>query len=386
MQNLVSIWLALDFRKKAVVVGATLAMFLAVLGLARMAGSPQMVLLYAGLESSAAGQIVAALDQRGVAHEVRGDAIYVDSRDRDSLRMALAAEGMPAAGGGGYELLDGLTGFGTTSQMFDAAYWRAKEGELARTILAVPEIKTARVHIAQTLQGPFRKEERPTASVTVTTSTGSLTPEQAQALRHLVASAIAGMRPDDVQVIDAVGGLIPSSQDGKQGPRSGSSRRDQAERGTPAGGPGRTRQGRCRGFGRPHHRKRTGDRAEVRSARSGRDLIRDRGTQRKLHPARGDVTVASNLPEGDAASGSNGQAQASETRERVNYEVSETQRELLREPGGIRRLTVAVLIDGETVVAQTARPAGRREATRNWQSCGNSWLPQSALMKRAAMS
>ena len=156
MQNLISIWSALDLRKKAIVLGATVAMFLAVLGLARMAGSPQMVLLYAGLEAGTAGEIVTALDQRGVAYEVRGDSIFVDANDRDSLRMALAAEGLPSAGGGGYELLDSLTGFGTTSQMFDAAYWRAKEGELARTILAVPEVKTARVHISQAPGSPLR--------------------------------------------------------------------------------------------------------------------------------------------------------------------------------------------------------------------------------------
>ncbi len=61
-------------------------------------------------------------------------AIYVDAAQRDSLRMVLAGQGLPATGGAGYELLDSLSGFGTTSQMFDAAYWRAKEGELARTI------------------------------------------------------------------------------------------------------------------------------------------------------------------------------------------------------------------------------------------------------------
>ena len=102
MQNLISIWSALDLRKKAIVLGATVAMFLAVLGLARMAGSPQMVLLYAGLEAGTAGEIVTALDQRGVAYEVRGDSIFVDANDRDSLRMALAAEGLPSAGGGWY--------------------------------------------------------------------------------------------------------------------------------------------------------------------------------------------------------------------------------------------------------------------------------------------
>jgi len=57
--------------------------------------------------------------------------------------MTLAAEGLPAAGAAGYELLDQLSGFGTTAQMFDAAYWRAKEGELARTILSIPEVRAA---------------------------------------------------------------------------------------------------------------------------------------------------------------------------------------------------------------------------------------------------
>src|SRR5690606_7745693 len=116
---------------------------------------------------------------------------------RDGLRMALAAEGLPAAGAAGYELLDSLSGFGSTSQMFDAAYWRAKEGELARTILAVPEIKSARVHISQAPDDPFRRKDRPTASVTVATISGTLPKTQADALRHLVAAAVASMRPED---------------------------------------------------------------------------------------------------------------------------------------------------------------------------------------------
>jgi flagellar M-ring protein FliF len=72
----------------------------------------------------------------------------------------------------------------------------------------------------------------------------------------------------------------------------------------------------------------------------------------------GEVTVASNLPEGDAANGAQGQSQSSETRERVNYEVSETQREILRAPGGIRRMTVAVMVDGAVTVAA--------DGTRSW--------------------
>lgn len=103
-----------------------------------MAAQPSMTLLYSGLEPGAAGEVVQALEQRGVVHEVRGRAIYVESGQRDELRMTLASEGLPQNNSKGYELLDTLSGFGTTAQMFDAAYWRAKEGELARTNRVVP--------------------------------------------------------------------------------------------------------------------------------------------------------------------------------------------------------------------------------------------------------
>ena len=113
----------------------------AVLGLARMAAQPSMALLYAGLEPGPAGEVIEALEARGVQIQVEGGSILVPATERDALRMTLAAEGLPTNSTKGYELLDGLSGFGTTSQMFDAAYWRAKEGELARTILSSPSIR-----------------------------------------------------------------------------------------------------------------------------------------------------------------------------------------------------------------------------------------------------
>ena len=354
LQNLMSLWSSFDARRRIIVIGATLAVFLAIMGLARMAGTPGMALLYAGVDASSAGEVVGALDQRGVTYEVRGDSIYVDAAQRDSLRMTLAAEGLPAAGAAGYELLDGLSGFGTTSQMFDAAYWRAKEGELARTILANPQIKAARVHIAQAPAQSFRRDQRPTASVTVTTTMGSFAVAQADALKHLVAAAVAGMLPQDVSVIDSVGGLIQAVGDDAG---TGSTAQDRAteiranvERLLAARvGPGR---------------------AVVEVAL---DLITESETvlERKFDPQGrvaissetqeksnsstepgGDVTVASNLPEGDAAGGASGQSQTSETSERLNFEVSETTREVTRAPGSIRKLSVAVLVDGQQVVAE----------------------------------
>ena len=116
-----------------------------------------MTLLYAGLDPAAAGEVITALEQRGIAYSVQGDAIYVDGSKRDQSRMALAQEGLPKGGGAGYELLDDLNGFGTTAQMFDAAYWRAKEGELARTILVIPQVRAARVHLANQQSRPFAR-------------------------------------------------------------------------------------------------------------------------------------------------------------------------------------------------------------------------------------
>ncbi len=349
VQNVAATWNALDATRRVVVIAATIAMFLAVLGLSRMAATPNMALLYAGLDGAAAGDVVAALEARGVAYEVAGDSIRVDSAMRDELRMMLASEGLPATGAAGYELLDGLSGFGTTSQMFDAAYWRAREGELARTILAVPSIRAARVHIAKAPAQPFRTEEHPTASITVTTSGGGLPPAQARALQHLVAAAVSGMRPEDVAIIDSVAGLIQTGDDtlmpGSADTREGELKRNVERLLAARLGPGRAvvEVSLSVVTERESVTEKTFDPA-TRVAISSETEERNNSA---TDPG-GEVTVASNLPEGDAGAGASGQSQSTETRERVNYEVSETQREVLRLPGAVRRLTVAVLIDGIT--------------------------------------
>ena len=354
MQNLISLWSAMDMRKRVVVIGATVAMFVAVLAMSRMAGAPQMALLYAGLDSSAAGEVVAALEQQGVAYQIKGDAIHVDAGMRDSLRMTLAAEGLPANSGAGYELLDKLSGFGTTSQMFDAAYWRAKEGELARTILANPAIRAARVHIAQAPSQPFQRDVAPTASVTVTTASGGLAPLQANALRHLVAAAVTGMKPDDVAVIDTVAGLVPTVADLAMPGGAGDARaielRSNVERLLAARvGPGKAVVEVAVDV--------VTDREEVTERvfdPQGRVAISSDTESKKGSDTQGGgpVTVASNLPDGAAdGSSTSGKSETDETRERVNYEVSETSRAILREPGALRKISVAVLVDGVTVTA-----------------------------------
>jgi len=361
LQQLIGVWQALDLRKRMIVIGATAAMFAAILAISSMASKPSMSLLYAGLEGVESGEVVSALDQSGVAYEVRGDAIFVPSTQRDSLRMTLAAQGLPAQGAAGYELLDSLSGFGTTSQMFNAAYWRAQEGELARTIASSPSIRSARVHIAHSTNQPFRKDLKPTASVTITATSGGIGAAQAKALRYLVASAISGMSPDDVSVIDSARGLIASGDDANvltSANDRASALKKNVERLLAA----RVGAGNAvvelsvetvneREAITEHHFD-----PEGRVAIST-DSVETTKQSDASQP--GEVTVASNLPQNTGGNNGQSKSQSTETRERTNYEVSETRRELLRTPGAVKRLSVAVLVDGVTTT--------NSDGTTSWQ-------------------
>ncbi len=358
MQQLLSLWHALDARKRAIAAISAVAMFAAVFGLARMASAPTMALLYSGLEPGSAGEVVRALEQRGAAYEIRGDAIFVEAAQRDSLRMTLAAEGLPALNNKGYELLDSLSGFGTTAQMFDAAYWRAKEGELARTILTSPAIRTARVHIAVPQARSFQKQPAPKASVTVTTTGGPLSAEHAKALKYLVAAAVAGLDPAGVSVIDGRSGRVISGESEVPAPDGGSEVAARLKQNVERLLAARVGPGRAVVEVAVETVTESESITERRFDPDGRVAISSETEERSSQASGtgGDAaTVASNLPDGAAGQGGGGSSSTnSETREVVNYEVSETTREILRMPGAIRRLTIAVLVDGlETTDPQT---------------------------------
>ncbi len=361
MLQFLNVWTSLDLRRQIVLVAATLAMFFGILAMSRMASAPSMTLLYAGLESSAAGEVVRSLEQRGVAFEVRGGAIFVDSRERDQLRLTLASEGLPANGSRGYELLDSLSGFGTTSQMFDAAYWRAKEGELARTIVSSPHVALARVHIASTGSNPFQRGVTPKASVQITPNGGALSNQQAKAIKFLVASAVAGLSPDDVAVIDANGSLVGTAD---EAPSTGNEDKAIAIKERVE----RLLEARV-GFGNAIVEvsvETVTESEEIRERRfdpESRVAISTDTEERTSNSSEagggGDVTVASNLPDAEGGGGDSATSQNNETRERVNYEVSETERAIVRAPGAIKRLTVAVLVNDLADIDQ----AGQLETT-----------------------
>ncbi|MHA6347346.1 flagellar basal-body MS-ring/collar protein FliF [Roseivivax sp. CAU 1761] len=341
-------WSALPLRRRVVAGAAAVLMFAAVLGLTRLATTPSMALLYAGLEAPAAGEVVTALESRGMAYEIRGNAIFVPAAQRDALRLTLAGEGLPESGGQGYELLDGLSGFGTTSQMFDAAYWRAKEGELARTILAAPQIGAARVHIAMSSANPFHRGAAPTASVSVSGTGGAVDARQARAIRHLVAAAVPGLAPGEVSVIDSRAGLLGGDDDAGAAATAevrAEALRDRVQRLVEA----------RVGMGNAVVEVSVDTVTESEQIRERRldpetRLVISSDTEERSRQAQDQggagVTVASNLPDGEAGGGDSSQSTENETRERLNFEVSETTREITRAAGAVRRVTVAVLVNG----------------------------------------
>jgi len=354
MDRLLETWRKLSAQRRIVLIGAGVATLVAVLALAQMAARPGMSLLYSGLDPATAGEIVGQLEQMQVASEVRGDAIYVASDARDRVRLSLARQGLPRQGQAGYELLDQISGFSATSEMFDAAYWRAKEGELARTLLAATGVSAARVHLAVPSRRPFARESAaPSASITITMAGGGLGREQARAMRYLVALAVPGLDPTQVAVIDSQAGMVlaPGEESAAQNAAAAAAEREaklEAE----------IEQLLAARVGRDRARVTVSVEADRESERVVETVIEPESqvtvssdTEEITREASGSpaaVTVASNLPTGEGAQGPKDKSSNTESRARVNYDYSTVRRERERAAGAIRQISVAVLVDGIT--------------------------------------
>jgi len=264
--------------------------------------------------------------------------------------------------------LDGLSGFGTTSQMFDAAYWRAREGELARTILANPLIKAARVHISPASSRPFASNQRPTAAVTVTTNGSGLSQQQIRALQYLIGAAVSGLSPEDVAIIDDEGGLMSEAGEATANAVADERAdllRQRAERLLAA----RVGVGNAvveLSLDTVSQSEQIIERTVDPESRIAISTDVTEAAETSQDSRGGDVTVASNLPDGEAGGGS-ANSDASETRSLTNYEFSQTERQVVISPGAVRRMTVAVLINDvvttEADGTQTYTPRTAEELT-----------------------
>jgi flagellar M-ring protein FliF len=349
--------------------GATRLVALAAVGFALIAffvfivtrlATPGMTLLYSGLDPSDSGQIVQRMDAQGVPYEVRGDGsqIYVPQDQVARLRVSLAAEGIPVGGSIGYEIFDRADALGTTNFVQQINQIRALEGELARTIRSIHQVRSARVHLVMPKRELFSRDRaEPTASVVLALQ-GSLDKGQVSAIQHLISSAVPGMKSKSVSVIDSNGELLArgadegaldtaSSEDMR---RSYEARLSQAIEQllaqTLGAGKVRAEVTADLDFNQVTTNKEdfNPDGQVVRSTNS----IEETGTAQERQGAN-NVSVANNTPNppGQDSSGATGSSsQTGRTEEIVNYEISKTIRTEVKAGGEVKRISAAVLVDG----------------------------------------
>jgi flagellar M-ring protein FliF len=172
--------------------------------------APQMTPLFTDLTYEDSSAIVKELERQGIAYELRNDGgIVMVPKDRVArLRMSLAGEGLPKGGGVGYEIFDKSDALGTTSFVQNINNLRALEGELARTIRGLDRVVAARVHLVLPERPLFSRDKvEPSASIVLKVH-GALEPQQVRAIRHLVAPAVNGLKPQRVSIVDETGRLL----------------------------------------------------------------------------------------------------------------------------------------------------------------------------------
>lgn len=168
--------------------------------------------LYSNISTDDASSIIDVLQQSGIAYKLdrKRGTILVDGDDIHDARIKLAAEGLPRGEGQNFDFLGKSGALGGSQFMENARYRHALEAELARTISNFQSVKSARVHLAIPKQSVFLRDKRkPTASVFVDVYSGSdLSPEKVSSIVHLVASSIPSLDSSNVTVVDNHGNLL----------------------------------------------------------------------------------------------------------------------------------------------------------------------------------
>ena len=322
--------------------------------------APQMTPLFTDLSLEDSSAIIKELDRQAIPYDLRNDgAVVMVPKDRVTrLRMKFAEGGMPKGGGVGYEIFDKSDALGTTSFVQNINHLRALEGELSRTIRAIDRVQAARVHLVLPDRPLFSRDAaEPSASIVLKVR-GALEAQQVRAIRHLVASAVNGLKPQRVSIVDETGRLLADGAAEEQGSGGGSGDerqiayerrlREQVENiVSSVVGPGRARVQLTADFDF-NRITQTSDRfdPEGRVVRSTQTREESSG----VPDTQGQVSVGNELPGAAGANqaGQNGAArdQSKKSEEIVNYDISRITETKVIEGGRVARISIAVLVDG----------------------------------------
>lgn len=362
----------LGVGRLAAAAGMTVGLVVFFVFLATRLSTSQLALLFDDLKQDDTARIVQQLESMEIPHEVSADnrQVRVPSDQVARLRLALAEQGLPEDGSIGYEIFDRDQTLGTSNFIQNINHVRALEGELARTIATVSSVRAARVHLVLPRRELFSRQRLdPSASIVLKMrGTGRLDRGQIQAVQHLVATAVAGLKPDRISIIDDRGTLL--SRGGGGGEENVAALNAEERRVSFEGRLNRTIEQLIEpsvGIGNV--------RAEVRAQMNFDRVV----TNEEIYDPEGQVirstqsiSEANNNKETDSAAVSVGQnlpdaqdnqntpgaeSASNRTEESTNFEISKTIRQHTREGGSIKKLSVAVLVNDRVKESAEGEPS-----------------------------
>ncbi|MFO8003261.1 flagellar basal-body MS-ring/collar protein FliF [Thioalkalivibrio sp.] len=327
---------------------------------------PSYVVMYPNLPENESARVVEALERNGLRYRLDpgSGAVQVASSQLHESRLKLATEGLPKASGFGFELLEQDQGLGTSRLIEDARYHRAIEGELARSVATLDSVESARVHLALPRQSVFvRDRTQPTASVLVNLYAGrSLDESRVAGIVHLVSSSIPDLEPENVTVVDQRGRLLTRPSGGLDGLAASGQQLDFTRRLeetyvrrimeiiSPIVGADALRAQVAADLDFSRVERTTEaydpDSTAVRSEQVSEDESRGQGMLGVPGALTNQPPEAGVLEGPDAAPDNGRDAPGSSSRRTVrNFEVDRTISHVREAPGGLRRLSVAVVVD-----------------------------------------
>ena len=340
--------------------GLALALIIFIFSVSTRMGTVDMQPLYNDLDPVDANEIVARLEVANIPYrlEKEGKSLLVASGESGRVRILLAEAGLPRGGSSGYELFDKDEGLGTSSFKQNITKIRALEGELAKTIMSIAGIRNARVHLVLPERQLFSEEKQaPSASVFLRLSASTtLAKSQVMAIQYLVASAVPELKTNAVSIIDNNGNLIAHAQENQEGAGDASTNEDMRSayqtrlsselktllESTLGVGKVRLQTNVDMDFDQVSTNTETFD-PEKSAVRSSQTVTEDNQT---TNPTK-TVSVENNLPENQGQqSESAAQDLSRRSEETLNYEVSKQITSQVRQSGVVRKLSVAVVVDG----------------------------------------
>ena len=319
---------------------------------------PDLGVLFTNMEDGDVQAIISRLESQQIPYSLAAgtNTIMVPTYRVHELRMQFAADGLPEAGGVGFEIFD-RTNLGVGEFAQKVNFRRALQGELSRTISQMPGIQRARVHIVTPERRLFTSDREPgRAAVVITPKRGStLTPEQVQGIVHLVASSVESLDPKQVTVVNSRGQVLSRPEQEGQVELSGTQL--EMQRSLEADLEHRVQTMLDQVLGPEKSVVRVSALLDFRQVEITEEAFDPdtqvvRSEQRSQEKVMGDDGIAgvpgvrSNVPNEDNPTGALGTKEAKRKSETVNYEVNRKVSKVVEPTGKIERLSVAVLVDG----------------------------------------